>query len=67
DKWKWEFELDGIFSVRSASNIIDAILLTTDIDIPSVLCPICNNELESSNHVFFKCDTSPQCLAGWNR
>nr|GEV67309.1 RNA-directed DNA polymerase, eukaryota [Tanacetum cinerariifolium] len=30
DKWKWEFELDGIFSVHSASKIIDAILLTTD-------------------------------------
>nr|GFC39308.1 RNA-directed DNA polymerase, eukaryota [Tanacetum cinerariifolium] len=29
DKWKWEFELDGIFSVHSASKIIDAILLTT--------------------------------------
>ncbi|GJW56173.1 RNA-directed DNA polymerase, eukaryota [Tanacetum coccineum] len=87
DKWKWEFELDGLFSVHSARKIIDSSLLTTghivtrwcrnvpikvnimmwrlmwdrfptrmnladkDIDIPSVLCPICHNEFESSDCV----------------
>ena len=100
DKWKWEFELDGLFSVHSAKKIIDSSLLTTgnivtrwcrnvlikvnimmwrlmwdrvptrmnladkDIDIRSVLCPICTNELESSDHVFFKCDTAVQL---WRR
>ncbi|PWA98432.1 reverse transcriptase zinc-binding domain-containing protein [Artemisia annua] len=95
-KWKWEFELDGLFSVRSARKIIESSLLTTgnivtrwcknvpikvnilmwrlmwdrlptrmnladkDIDIPSVLCPICNYEFDSSDHVFFKCDTAVQ-------
>ncbi|GJX71769.1 RNA-directed DNA polymerase, eukaryota [Tanacetum coccineum] len=39
-------------------------LADKDIDIPSVLCPICNNELESSDHVFFKCDTAVQL---WRR
>ncbi|PWA76556.1 hypothetical protein CTI12_AA233780 [Artemisia annua] len=33
-------------------------LAAKDIDIPSVLCPICNNEIESSDHTFFKCDTA---------
>ncbi|GJS94540.1 RNA-directed DNA polymerase, eukaryota [Tanacetum coccineum] len=29
DKWKWEFELDGLFSVHGARKIIDSSLLTT--------------------------------------
>ncbi|PWA58764.1 RNA-directed DNA polymerase, eukaryota [Artemisia annua] len=35
-------------------------LADKDIDIPSVLGPTCNNEFESLDHVFFKCDTTVQ-------
>ncbi|GJY95940.1 RNA-directed DNA polymerase, eukaryota, reverse transcriptase zinc-binding domain protein [Tanacetum coccineum] len=31
-------------------------LSARDIDIPSILCPSCNNNVESSSHMFFDCD-----------
>ncbi|GJT84039.1 retrovirus-related pol polyprotein from transposon TNT 1-94 [Tanacetum coccineum] len=95
DKWKWEFELDVLFSVHSTwKRIVNIVtrwcrnvpikvnimmwrlmwdrlptrinLTDKDIDIPSVLFPICNNELESSDHVFFKANERPPMLEKGN-
>ncbi|GJX27408.1 RNA-directed DNA polymerase, eukaryota [Tanacetum coccineum] len=91
DRWKWDLESSGDFSVASVRKIIDdkslpdvdsktrwikyvlikvnvhAWKVKTDslptrfnvshrgIDIDSIMCAICDNEVETSRHLFFSC------------
>ncbi|GJX71274.1 RNA-directed DNA polymerase, eukaryota [Tanacetum coccineum] len=106
DRWNWNLESTGIFSVASARRRIDEICLPnigeetrwvkcvpikinvlawkikTDalptrfnisrrgIDIPDMSCPICDNAIESTDHLFFRCglvrDIANKVLSWWN-
>ncbi|GJY65580.1 RNA-directed DNA polymerase, eukaryota [Tanacetum coccineum] len=106
DRWNWNLESTGIFSVASARRRIDEICLPnigeetrwvkcvpikinvlawkikTDalptrfnisrrgIDIQDMSCPICDNAIESTDHLFFRCglvrDIANKVLSWWN-
>nr|GEU63742.1 RNA-directed DNA polymerase, eukaryota, reverse transcriptase zinc-binding domain protein [Tanacetum cinerariifolium] len=53
DSWRWSLDDDGIFSVHApyAAN-----LSLRDLDIPSIVCPMCNDVVEAVDHVFLGCD-----------
>ncbi|GJW56899.1 RNA-directed DNA polymerase, eukaryota, reverse transcriptase zinc-binding domain protein [Tanacetum coccineum] len=61
DRWKWDLESSGDFSVASVRKIIDDKSLsdvdskTRGIDIDSIMCAICDNGVETSRHLFFYC------------
>nr|GEW16639.1 RNA-directed DNA polymerase, eukaryota, reverse transcriptase zinc-binding domain protein [Tanacetum cinerariifolium] len=91
DHWSWSLNGDGVFSIKSAREVIDNHVLANStsttrwskllhikvnvfawrmfldklstrlclsnrgIDIPCVLCPICEAEVESRDHLFFGC------------
>nr|GEV36574.1 RNA-directed DNA polymerase, eukaryota [Tanacetum cinerariifolium] len=60
-RWAWPLEGSGKFSVSSVRKVIDATLLpkgttkTRGMKIESMLCPMCDNAVESSRHLFFSC------------
>ncbi|GJY91242.1 putative nucleotidyltransferase, ribonuclease H [Tanacetum coccineum] len=69
DCWEWDLSSSG-FSVASARRIIDENLLLGNaswerfyhsmgsikgVDLDSVLCPVCNDQIECVNHIFFAC------------
>ncbi|GJR00701.1 RNA-directed DNA polymerase, eukaryota [Tanacetum coccineum] len=106
DRWNWNLESMGIFSVAFARRRIDEICLPnigeetrwvkcvpikinvlawkikTDvlptrfniscrgIDIQDMSCPICDNVIESTDHLFFRCglvrDIANKVLSWWN-
>ncbi|GJT61459.1 RNA-directed DNA polymerase, eukaryota, reverse transcriptase zinc-binding domain protein [Tanacetum coccineum] len=47
DRWKWDLESSGDFSVATLERI--------GIDIDSIMCAICDNGVETSRHLFFYC------------
>ncbi|GJR41802.1 RNA-directed DNA polymerase, eukaryota [Tanacetum coccineum] len=91
DRWVWNLDPNGDFSVKSARDFIDDLMLPKEgtatrwikyiplkinifawrvyldklptrinislhgIDIPNIMCPICNSSVESSDHLFFSC------------
>ncbi|GJS17970.1 RNA-directed DNA polymerase, eukaryota, reverse transcriptase zinc-binding domain protein [Tanacetum coccineum] len=91
DRWCWNLNASGSFSVESTRSYIDDLMLPNlnvparwvkvvpikvnihawkvcldklptrlnlsirGIDIPSILCPICNSYVESSSRIFFSC------------
>ncbi|GKA73932.1 RNA-directed DNA polymerase, eukaryota [Tanacetum coccineum] len=107
DRWNWNLESTGIFSVASARRRIDEICLPNigeetrwvkcvpikineflswknqdrkltypfnisrrGIDIQDMSCPICDNAIESTDHLFFRCglvrDIANKILSLWN-
>ncbi|GJY65582.1 RNA-directed DNA polymerase, eukaryota [Tanacetum coccineum] len=106
DRWNWNLESTGIFSVASARRRIDEICLPNigeetrwvkcvpikinvlawkiktgalptrfnisrrGIDIQDMSCPICDNAIESTDHLFFRCglvrDIANKVLSWWN-
>ncbi|GKC72690.1 RNA-directed DNA polymerase, eukaryota, reverse transcriptase zinc-binding domain protein [Tanacetum coccineum] len=66
----WNLSSDGLFFVSSARQrfMLDRLshrlnLSSLGIDIPSIGCPSCTANVESSNHIFFDCDIAK---AIWN-
>ncbi|GKB27367.1 RNA-directed DNA polymerase, eukaryota, partial [Tanacetum coccineum] len=65
DRYVWTLESDGVFSVASIQKemgIVKSNALPTrfnisrrGMDIDSIVCPICNAGVESTNHIFFQC------------
>nr|GEV77473.1 RNA-directed DNA polymerase, eukaryota, reverse transcriptase zinc-binding domain protein [Tanacetum cinerariifolium] len=76
DRWAWSQNGSGEFSVASIRRLLDDIRLsevsfqTRVIDINSILCPICEMEVESVSHVFFSCyvakDNFKKVCRWWN-
>ncbi|GJT88085.1 RNA-directed DNA polymerase, eukaryota [Tanacetum coccineum] len=103
DRWCWNLNASGSFSIKSTRSYIDDLMLPNlnvptrwvkvvpikvnihawkvcldklptrlnlsirGIDIPSILCPICNSYVESSSHIFFSCSLArinPRSLIG---
>nr|GEU91876.1 RNA-directed DNA polymerase, eukaryota [Tanacetum cinerariifolium] len=98
DKWAWSLDPNKEFSVKSARDFIDDLMLPKEctatrwlkciplkinifawrvyldklptranislrgIDIPNIMCPICNSSLESTNHLFFSCKLAKDLL-----
>nr|GEV68229.1 RNA-directed DNA polymerase, eukaryota [Tanacetum cinerariifolium] len=67
--WKWHIGNDGSFSVASTRTHIDHYMLSLShrqnlskhgIEIGSILCPICNNNMESAEQIFFSCEMVAQ-------
>ncbi|GJW64409.1 hypothetical protein Tco_0116293 [Tanacetum coccineum] len=70
DSWQWGLHSDGSFSVGVTRKHIDDIILPSMItstgwnkslprkEIPSILRPVCNVSVESTDHIFFSCDTA---------
>lgn len=48
----WKISLDRL---PNKSN-----LFSRGIDIPTISCPSCNGNVESSNHIFFECDIAKE-------
>ncbi|GJY70300.1 RNA-directed DNA polymerase, eukaryota [Tanacetum coccineum] len=72
DRWNWNLESTGIFSVASARRRIDEICLPNigeetrwDLCVPFVI-----NAIESTDHLFFRCglvrDIANKVLSWWN-
>ncbi|GKD08831.1 hypothetical protein Tco_1188516 [Tanacetum coccineum] len=57
DRWNWNLESTGIFSVASARRRIDEICLPNigEETNGDMSCPICDNAIESTDHLFFRC------------
>ncbi|GKB89901.1 RNA-directed DNA polymerase, eukaryota [Tanacetum coccineum] len=91
DRWVWDIDINGEFSVKSTRDYIDEKMLPKEdtatrwlkcipnkinifawrvnldklptrlnislrgIDIPAIMCPICNPSVETSAHLFFSC------------
>ncbi|GJS69465.1 RNA-directed DNA polymerase, eukaryota [Tanacetum coccineum] len=98
DKWTWSLDPNGEFSVKTARDFIDDLMLPKEctatrwlkciplkinifawrvyldklptranislrgIDIPNIMCPICNSSMESTNHLFFSCTLAKDLL-----
>nr|KAJ0197236.1 hypothetical protein LSAT_V11C700356500 [Lactuca sativa] len=60
DRWEWELEIDGEFTVSSTrlptKNNLDA----KNIDLPSMMCALCISDIEDVNDVFVFCDVENQ-------
>ncbi|GJR27550.1 RNA-directed DNA polymerase, eukaryota [Tanacetum coccineum] len=65
DSWHWTLNVASGFSVASVRCLVDARTLDVDfnatrrgIDVGSILCPLCQEDVESVNHIFFSCETA---------
>ncbi|XP_071714604.1 uncharacterized protein [Rutidosis leptorrhynchoides] len=65
DSWLYTLASDGLFTVKSAREYIDRKLLPSShnltakgIDITSIVCPICLNGTEVTDHLFFSCSVA---------
>ncbi|GJZ39021.1 RNA-directed DNA polymerase, eukaryota, reverse transcriptase zinc-binding domain protein [Tanacetum coccineum] len=65
DTWSWSPDSSKGFTVASVRHMIDARFLDLPsgmnldkkgIDVDSILCPVCNDDVETVNHLFFSCD-----------
>ncbi|GJU71192.1 RNA-directed DNA polymerase, eukaryota, reverse transcriptase zinc-binding domain protein [Tanacetum coccineum] len=59
DRWFWSLESSAPLAIEQR-NFIDHIptrlnLSLRGMDIPSILCPLCNSAAESTSHIFFSC------------
>ncbi|GJY30324.1 RNA-directed DNA polymerase, eukaryota, reverse transcriptase zinc-binding domain protein [Tanacetum coccineum] len=57
NRWSWTFNASGEFSMPTRAN-----LSARGLEIPSILCPSCNEAVESSSHIFFSCSLSRQVM-----
>ncbi|GJW08477.1 RNA-directed DNA polymerase, eukaryota, reverse transcriptase zinc-binding domain protein [Tanacetum coccineum] len=75
DKWKWSLNANGTFSVNILSKMIDKQQFSSriphlsnfdkrDIDVHSLLCLLCENEVEDINHIMFDC---PKVKTLWSK
>ncbi|GKE23088.1 RNA-directed DNA polymerase, eukaryota [Tanacetum coccineum] len=59
DRWIWELDVTGCFSVASrlALNKLPTKLNMSlrGMELSSISCPICNSNVESTEHLFFSC------------
>ncbi|GKA27514.1 RNA-directed DNA polymerase, eukaryota, reverse transcriptase zinc-binding domain protein [Tanacetum coccineum] len=67
DSWKWHIENDGSFPVNiflwrfNLDRLPHRLNLSKHgIDIGFILCPICNNNMEPAEHIFFACEMAAQ-------
>ncbi|GJS37090.1 RNA-directed DNA polymerase, eukaryota, reverse transcriptase zinc-binding domain protein [Tanacetum coccineum] len=60
DRWSWALTSCGDFSVAFIRKSMDGLptrlkISKRGMDIQSILCPICDKEVESTSHIFFSC------------
>nr|GEW05141.1 RNA-directed DNA polymerase, eukaryota, reverse transcriptase zinc-binding domain protein [Tanacetum cinerariifolium]GEW05150.1 RNA-directed DNA polymerase, eukaryota, reverse transcriptase zinc-binding domain protein [Tanacetum cinerariifolium] len=69
DRWIWTLQGSGDFTVASIHAIPTRLNISRHaIDIQSLTCPICDGGMESSEHLFFRCELSRQIgrkIANW--
>ncbi|GJW21773.1 RNA-directed DNA polymerase, eukaryota, reverse transcriptase zinc-binding domain protein [Tanacetum coccineum] len=71
DSWQWSLDVSKGFSVASARSLIDSCTLddgSKGIEVDSLLCPICHEDVETANHTFFNCGMAQDLwalLARW--
>ncbi|GJQ96540.1 hypothetical protein Tco_0007679 [Tanacetum coccineum] len=69
DSWQWSVDSAKGYTAASARSLIDsAILETGGVDVESILCSICLEDLETVNHSFFNCGLAKDMwasLAKW--
>ncbi|XP_071709162.1 uncharacterized protein [Rutidosis leptorrhynchoides] len=72
DSWSCNIAKDGSFTVKEARERIDRnhlpsfqvdtivflIVGTYPLDIDSIVCPVCNNGVETHDHLFFDCNVA---------
>ncbi|KAL4555601.1 hypothetical protein LXL04_038225 [Taraxacum kok-saghyz] len=79
DKWRWELNGSLEFSVAAVRAHLDASTLPTvasnrlptrlnlehkGIDVDTIMCPVCQRDVESLAHILFKCEVA---IAVWGR
>nr|GFB04910.1 RNA-directed DNA polymerase, eukaryota [Tanacetum cinerariifolium] len=63
DRYNWLLNNDGVYSVASLRKKIDNQRFNISrrgIDIGSLMCPLCNAGIETSTHLFFRCNIADQ-------
>ncbi|GJT34422.1 RNA-directed DNA polymerase, eukaryota, reverse transcriptase zinc-binding domain protein [Tanacetum coccineum] len=55
DRWFW--------SLNSSGEFVRLNLSSRGLDIPTILCPLCNDSVESTSHIFFSCQLASQLMA----
>nr|GEY11581.1 RNA-directed DNA polymerase, eukaryota [Tanacetum cinerariifolium] len=71
DRYNWLLNNDGVYSVASLRKKIDNRrfnLSRRGIDIESLMCPLCDAGIETSTHLFFRCNMADQIyykIARW--
>ncbi|GJZ52472.1 RNA-directed DNA polymerase, eukaryota, reverse transcriptase zinc-binding domain protein [Tanacetum coccineum] len=66
DSWQWSLDVSRGFSVATRWN--NMIPIKKGIEVDSLLCPICHEDVETANHIFFNCDMAKDLwalLARW--
>ncbi|GJX86486.1 RNA-directed DNA polymerase, eukaryota, reverse transcriptase zinc-binding domain protein [Tanacetum coccineum] len=63
DTWDWSLNISSGFSVASVRTLVDSHILDASpvanskgIDVDSTLCPLCMEDVETVNHIFFSCN-----------
>ncbi|GJS11827.1 putative RNA-directed DNA polymerase [Tanacetum coccineum] len=68
--WKWRLDAKGVFSMKGLSKILVRVELDKKgIDLDFLLCPLCDNVVESVDHCLVLCEkalTVWDRILGWN-